>query len=314
MSVANVEAIPLELKTQRRWVPWRYEDRLDARTGELKKTKVPYQIDGRKARSNDARTWTTFGAVYAAVSGGEWDGIGFQLDGSDYTAWDLDKCRDPQTGAIEPWAADIVRDQDSYTEVTPSGTGLRILVRGKLPPGRRRRGHLEVYDELRFVTLTGHHLQDTPATIEDREERLHALHARLFPVHQRSATSEPRKPVHPNDLADRQLLEKMFGAQNGARVAALWQGKTGGYESASEADLSLANYLVWWTGRDGARADRLFRRSGLFRDKWDRAYGDGSTYGSRTINTAIDDCDSCFREDDRFRKVDVGLTLRVRVV
>jgi primase-polymerase (primpol)-like protein len=169
VTVANVEAIPLELKAQRRWVPWQYEDRLDARTGELKKTKVPYQIDGRKARSNDARTWTTFGAVYAAVSGGEWDGIGFQLDGSDYTAWDLDRCRDPQTEAIEPWAADIVRGQDSYTEVTPSGTGLRILVRGKLPPGRRRRGHLEVYDELRFVTLTGHHLQDTPATIEDRE-------------------------------------------------------------------------------------------------------------------------------------------------
>jgi putative DNA primase/helicase len=105
----------------------------------------------------------------------------------------------------------------------------------------------------------------------------------------------------------------MFSAQNGARVAALWQGNTGGYESASEADLSLAHHLVWWTGRDAARADRLFRLSGLFRDKWDRAYGDGSTYGSRTIDTAIAGCDSCFREDDRFRKIDVGVTVRVRV-
>jgi hypothetical protein len=66
----------------------------------------------------------------------------------------------------------------------------------------------------------------------------------------------------------------------------LWQGDTSGYASASEADLALCGMLAFWCGRDIGQMDRLFRKSGLMRDKWNRPQS-GSTYGMITIEKAI---------------------------
>jgi hypothetical protein len=85
-------------------------------------------------------------------------------------------------------------------------------------------------------------------------------------------------------------LHKAFAAKNGSDVEALWQGTwQGRHGSQSEADLAFCNHLAFWTGRDAARMDRLFRESGLMRDKWDTRRGDG-TYGSQTIATAVAAC------------------------
>jgi hypothetical protein len=92
-------------------------------------TKPPFIASNPKrfARNNDPKTWGTYAQACAAVTAGKADGIGFALQGSDIAAFDLDNCRDPKTGAIHPAAQAIVDRSNSYCEITPSGTGLRVL-------------------------------------------------------------------------------------------------------------------------------------------------------------------------------------------
>ena len=121
----NISGIPQEIKEMPRWVTWKTE----VRNG--KSTKTPYTPGtGRRARSNDPTTWRTFDQALADLQARRCDGIGFQL-GDDYAGIDLDLCAPGKQ--VEPWAMDIVRALDSYTEYSPSGEGLHIIVRGELP-------------------------------------------------------------------------------------------------------------------------------------------------------------------------------------
>ena len=75
---------------------------------------------------------------------------------------------------------------------------------------------------------------------------------------------------------------------------------------ASSADQSLTNHLAFWTGKDMPRMDRLFRRSGLMRDKWDKVHRhDGATYGRMTIESAARICKRVF---DRPKPEPKGVT------
>jgi len=122
-------------------------------------------------------------------------GIGFTVTEDDpYTGIDLDSCIDG-AGEIATWAEKLVRRFNSYTEKTPSRTGLRILVKGKLPKGRNRLGKIELYDQRRYFTVTGWHLEDTPATIEERQGELLDLYRELFgSEEQQIPTSRPSQP------------------------------------------------------------------------------------------------------------------------
>ncbi len=89
-------------------------------------------------------------------------------------------------------------------------------------------------------------------------------------------------------MPDERLLAKAMGAANGPKFSKLWQGEWDGYPSQSEGDLALCRQLAFWTGGDEERIDRLFRQSGLYRDKWDRQHrGDGRTYGELTVKKAL---------------------------
>jgi primase-polymerase (primpol)-like protein len=89
-------------------------------------------------------------------------------------------------------------------------------------------------------------------------------------------------------LEDGDLLQKAKTAANGEKFEQLWRGSTSGYESHSEADMALCSLLAFWTGGDERQVDRLFRDSGLMREKWDEVhFADGSTYGEKTIERAI---------------------------
>ena len=149
--------IPAELRALAQWVTWR----LETRNGKL--TKVPYNPrTGTRAASDNPRTWGSFEAALRAfeLGPGRYNGLGFVFSDADpYVGVDLDKCRHPETGAVEPWAVEIVRRLASYTEVSPSGTGLHIIVKGQLPPGRRRKGHIEMYSSGRFFTMSGHRFE-----------------------------------------------------------------------------------------------------------------------------------------------------------
>lgn len=291
-----------ELRAHPQWVVWRYQKR------DGKPTKVPYDAKtGAPASSTDPATWSDSETATAAAP--RYDGLGFVVTAADpYTGADLDHARDPESGRIEPWAQAIIKRLDSYTEVTPSGAGLRVWTTATLPPGGRVKkklgpdgtGAVELYDRGRYFTVTGQHVAGTPETIEGRQAEISALHAELFGV-----TTGPGPNGHgPSrarvDLDDAELLARARDAKNGAKFSALWAGDLSGYGSHSEADLALCQILAFWTGRDATRMDHLVRQSGLMRPKWDeRRFGDGRTYGTATVARAIELCTEVYEPRPR---------------
>lgn len=276
----QVEApVPPELAEREQWVAWRYEHR----AGETKPTKVPYDArTGQRASTTDPSTWTSLERAqqFCVTSGAA--GVGYVLSEHDpYVGVDLDHCRNPQSGAIDHWARDIVTRLNSYTEVSPSGAGLRIFVRGDLPPRGRRKGSIEMYTRARFLTITGDRYYAAPRQIFDRNAELQTWHHEIFG--DPPAAPTPRAARDPVQLADAELLRKAHEADNGAAFWSLWNGDYSAYDSQSEADLALCNHLAFWCGPDPARIDQLFRASGLMREKWDRA-----DYRDATIDKALE--------------------------
>ena len=97
-------------------------------------------LSGGLAASTRRQTWGTYQHAVEAVHSFSITGVGFVFSDDDpYSGVDLDNCRNPETGSIEPWAAEIVRHLNSYTEVSPSGKGVKIFVQAKLPPKSRSR-------------------------------------------------------------------------------------------------------------------------------------------------------------------------------
>lgn len=277
-------SIPPSLRPLNHWVLWRFVER------DGKRTKAPYQPSGKPARSNDPTTWTGFESAVKALKAGNFDGLGFVFaqDGG-IVGIDLDWKGWAGEG-VPPEAKAIVDRLNSYTEWSPSRRGCHILLRGHLPPGVGNRKQLapdvelEVYDHGRFFTMTGERWEG-PTDLEDRQAELEALLLELFPP--RVEPQETPKPTLPTNLDDGALLEHMFASKHGADIRRLYEGNTDGYASHSEADLALAGHLMWWTGNDTGRADRLFRQSGLYRPKWDeKHYSNGKTYGQATLERA----------------------------
>jgi primase-polymerase (primpol)-like protein len=136
------ERLPNELTDRDQWVCWRTEDR------DGKSTKIPVDPStGRFASTTDPSTWCSFDRAHEyARDTGEIAGLGFVFTDADpFVGVDLDDCRDPNTGRPTELAKDIVDRLDSYTEVSPSGTGFHVIVRGVLPEGRNRHGDVECY-------------------------------------------------------------------------------------------------------------------------------------------------------------------------
>jgi putative DNA primase/helicase len=103
------------------------------------------------------------------------------------------------------------------------------------------------------------------------------------------ALSVQARPATHIDITDLELIEKAKCAKNGQKFYNLWNGDTSAYGGDdSAADLALANLLIFWTSGDAQRTDRLFRQSGLMRDKWDERHGK-TTYGERTLGKALAD-------------------------
>lgn len=216
---------------------------------------------------------------------------------------DVDDRRDPDTGAVESPAGDIIARLDSSIEVSPSGTGFHVLVNGELPEGRNRRGSVELYDSARYFTVTGRRVAERPGRIARRQDALEAIHREYVQdSEQRGESGSSQEANHAGtagpdrdatsdidvDLDDETLLEKARTASNGEKFRRLWRGDTSGYESHSEADMALCSLLAFWTGGNQSRVDRLFRESGLVREKWDEVhYADGSTYGEKTVERAV---------------------------
>jgi putative DNA primase/helicase len=283
--------IPAELRAVSQWVVWRYVEETDPDTGELEWDKPPVNArNGNLASSTNPRTWASYDEALAAYQRGGLDGIGFVLrrakDAEDagLVAIDLDKCRNPDTGVIEPWAQEIITEVNSYTELSPSARGIRIFLYGTLPATGRKKGKYENYCTGRYMTVTGQHISSTLRTIEHRQGELEAVHQRIFGAAEADGTHRSTSPREPIDLADAEIVEKASRAKNGvgAKFKRLWSGDRSGFNSASEADLALCSYLAFWCGPDQQRIADLFAQSGLFRPKWNR-----EDYRARTIGKAL---------------------------
>lgn len=188
------DTIPPQLKDADRWLLWD-EDGAGR--------KVPRAI-GRPDRNVDGTNplnWGSFAKFSAANV--KLKGPGFALGpvegGPTFAGIDLDGCRNAQTGGIQNWAQKIIDTVSSYTEISPSATGIKIFCHGALRPEDDTQGkvyQLEIYDRVRYFTVTGHHLPGTPRTVESRETLLRELYQR-----QQS-----------KDLVE---LTKLFGLYNG---------------------------------------------------------------------------------------------------
>jgi putative DNA primase/helicase len=257
---------PAELRALPQWVTWNYETRGD------KRTKVPYcPRTHRRASSTSSSTWADYETAISASSTPGYSGVGFMF-APPYVGIDLDHCRDIATGAVEPWAAAIISELNSYTEVSPSGTGLHCIINGTIPPGGNRRGRCEMYSAGRYFTVTGDHVVGTPLTVEARD--LSALHACML-ANTLEAIPAAEGKVIPFERCDKPSRDDL--------MAGLWQGL---YTSQSDADFALCGMLAEDFAGDAEKIDAAVRASALYRAKWNERRGN-TTYGAQTIGNAV---------------------------
>jgi putative DNA primase/helicase len=286
--------LPAELKDLERWILWRFETR------DEKRTKVPYSANGRRASTTNPATWSSFDAACAATGRVPANGIGFVFSGDDnIIGVDLDHVRDPTSGAIKPWARGVIDTLQSYTELSPSGTGFHVVLRGTKPPGSQcnlrfdpvTREGFEIYSTARYFTITGKHVAGTPVEVRSVSD---AVIARVLAEMEAKLPKKPTAPTvsprgdAPITVDNAELLSRMFNSRSGAEIACLYHGHAD-HASASDADIALCGRLAFLTGKDSAQMDRLFRGSALMRQKWDTRRGE-STYGAMTIAKAIANC------------------------
>ncbi len=188
MAGFRIEAIPQALQTLRRWVRWKYVIRGS------KPEKLPFCSFNAMASVSDETTWNTLDNVLALD--GEFDGVGFVFAKQDgLCGIDFDSCRDPQTGKLQEWAREWVLKLDSYAEVSPSGTGVKVIVQGSspFPAGRKiavkadatdptKEPGVEIYDQRRYFCITGQRLRGMPVEPECRQEVIDEFCRHFFPA------------------------------------------------------------------------------------------------------------------------------------
>jgi hypothetical protein len=286
----NVENIPGELKAGQRWLCWKEEER-DGRA-----TKVPISaVTLQECDATDEASLMAFdGAIDCYTNHAEalrLAGVGrafFAEDG--IVGVDFDDCKESD-GVGYAMGTEFLGQLNSYSEVSPSGEGCKVWVRGVKPGDHCRNAKLgvEIYSAKRFFTVTGRRLKEYSGSVECRQDVLNALYAAAFtkPSTTRDATTGVTVATRATGLSDEEIVSKAGGAKNGAKFQLLWQGQVeaAGYGSASEADLALCSILRFWSG-DRDQVDRLFRQSGCFREKWDR-----DDYRDRTLDAAFSNGD-----------------------
>ncbi len=297
----QVEHLPATLRRYAHFVTWEFQSDDEAKDPAKEWRKTPLQPwvvgMGDSAKTNDPATWASYEAAmewylraYMRAPGSV--GLGYvfaKLDRKRFpliqpkhtdelTLIDLDHCRDPDTGAIDGWALDIVRRLNSYSEVSPSGTGVHVIVRGTLARSYKT-ADIEVYAFARYTTLTGNRVPDTPADINAAQEALDWLVARLekdvpaaLDGNYQATRDIFTRQFEPVKASDKDLLDRIRRSAQGEKFTRLFdEGDWASgllYASQSEAVAALVAILAWWTRKDAERVDRLFRASKLFSGKW----------------------------------------------
>ena len=288
----NYNCIPDELKSIPNWVCWKAYPEANAHSGIRK---VPINpITGGQAMSNNPQTWTNFET--ALKSSENFDGLGFMFSGSGYFGVDLDDCRESIDSYLHGDKSGIVSEfinsLQTYAEYSQSRNGIHLICRGSLPTGRRRNGKVEMYDSGRFFIMTGNEIGEYPC-ISDCTERIKPLHTKYFGI-QRETPANHSFISSPLNMSEQEIISKIINSRSGEKFATLYSGDFSDYPSQSEADMAFCSILAFWCGGDIALMDKIYRGSGLMREKWDR-HQSGSTYGAITLNNAVADCQSFYQ-------------------
>ncbi len=275
----NIEAVA-ELAKRCQWVCWRYE------TSKGKTVKAPYQPNGRYAKSSKIATWSSHQECYeAAYVKGEFTGIGFVFTKEDeYVGIDLDDCVDAD-GNISDFAKEVIELVDSYTEMSPSGTGLHIICKGRLPDVCKTK-RIEMYTWGRYFCVTGQSIDETPRSIRFAGEALRELY-------EKHKTGEAREngrvdldmPSSVGELLLKFPAQKhkmLFEADKEFRTS--WDGKRSGDPSADIMSCMVIATKCGWSPEEIAglyahfyvsrgRTDKLDRRGweGFITDQVERA-------------------------------------------
>lgn len=270
--ITKVENIPADLKGLKQWVCW------------VGKDKIPKNAyTGKNAQSNNPDTWADFDTAVAACSKYNFDGVGFMF-ANGYFGVDLDHCIDNVDFCDE-----FVETLQSYAEISKSGTGIHIICRGVLPSGARRKNGVEMYSSGRYFICTGNIYNEKYRNVVDCTESVKVLHSKYLPSE--TPRAEKALPVASYiSMDDQEVVDKARNCKSGYLFTMLYQGEWQGvYSSQSEADLALCNMLAFWTQKDPAQMDRIFRSSGLMRPKWEERRG-ANTYGQITVSKACMGC------------------------
>jgi len=286
-SSINFENIPQELKSIRRWVLWEGK-------------KIPCQGNGSLASATNPNTWDTFENVKSYYEVRGYSGIGFVLtDEDDIVCIDLDN-------KLEEYKT-FAQEFGSYAEVSPSGNGIHIWCRGKKPGGKCRRGDIEIYEDKRYITFTGHHIEGTPCTLENCQEGINELYEQIAnPTagsdNEMVQLKEPPEDTHLHKKSSRQWDDNQKPSAGGSsltdeeiislgrvekdgKFSSLYNGSIEDYPSHSEADAALCCKIAFYT-KDASQIESIFRSSGLFRADGGR-HGDYDDCIRRTVQSAL---------------------------
>lgn len=285
--------LPAILKQIPNWIQWKLEER------DGKQTKVPYVVGtNRTAATNNPSDWHGFKTAIANVSTiNASEGLGFVINGKaaelGLVGFDIDGCRKPENGEITEWAYRLIKCLNSYTEVTPSGTGVRVWVIGELPEGRRvftlspsagygDKVRIEVFSQGRYFTITGERVGD--ATDIEKRDLSEAYRLSEEIKQQLPATSKTSQPGSVVDYDPSSVRIKHTGSVMTTKLELLLHGNITQerpfiiddglgnsleYPSHSEADLALATWLAI-DGKDAEGIAEAFRESSLYRRKFER--------------------------------------------
>lgn len=252
----DFQNISAELKASCRWVIWRLEDQ-DQRTD----LKVPYQAKSPKygASHSDPNHWATFAEATAALDKAvAWKkgakngvcGIGLVV-GKPFLGIDLDKCRNPETEEVEQWALDLLKELNTYTEISQSGKGYHCWIKGESEKDGIRKGQVEVYAKNRYLTMTGLVVKDYPTKLREFSK---SETAQLFSK-VKDMFEKEKKPKQDSSFDNGRMQKLMAGDFQGA-----------GFNDISQAVMSLLTHLAVKHLLNKEKIEADFKASGLYKD------------------------------------------------
>lgn len=285
------ENIPQELKQINNWVCWNSK-------------KIPINPKtGQFAKSTDSNTWGSYKQALKLSSYHNDLGIGFMIGDTDYIAIDLDDTKEEiqtfNNGDKDNIVGEFIEGLKSYSEISPSGNGIHIWVKGDIKLEGNRKGKVEMYDKSspRYLTFTGNVLGPYK-NISKNDEVLKKLYEKY--IDKKKVVTPVQTQEHVElDLSENEIIEKIRDSKQGNLFNELYNGNwEGNYSSQSEADLAFANMLAFWTQKDYFKMDNIFRSSGLMREKWNEKRGT-KTYGKIILDKAIEDTKEVYQPKKR---------------